>query len=260
MNTRLLFLALLRDLEIDTVCDVGSMNGADAMAFRARLPNARVTAFEPNPENLREMEINARLQHSGVEIVSAAISNEDGVAPFFLVPAKYDHDDPHRGMSSLHSRSYVSKQTQVEVHTLRLDTFLAPRCADDARVALWIDSEGYAFEVLDGARGIAEKIQMLHVEVESEPCINANQYLYSQVKSLLESLGLVQIAIDQPPERPQFNALFVRDGQSAKVCRHIRYRLVIARVRALCVRTLRAFCPACAKRLANMWRRRTTSS
>jgi hypothetical protein len=38
LNTRLLFLALLRDLDIDVICDVGSMNGSDALAFRRRRP------------------------------------------------------------------------------------------------------------------------------------------------------------------------------------------------------------------------------
>ena len=42
LNTQLLFRALLRPLRIDTVCDVGSMDGMEARAFRALLPAADI--------------------------------------------------------------------------------------------------------------------------------------------------------------------------------------------------------------------------
>jgi hypothetical protein len=68
VNTRQVFIALLRDLDIDLVCEVGSMNGEDALAFRARLPFARIMALEPNPENLRCMRADPRLATARIDV------------------------------------------------------------------------------------------------------------------------------------------------------------------------------------------------
>ena len=68
VNTKELFLALLPDLGIDLVCEVGSMNGDDALAFRARLPQTRIIALEPNPSNLQRMRADPRLAAAGIEV------------------------------------------------------------------------------------------------------------------------------------------------------------------------------------------------
>ena len=52
VSTRRLFARLLRTFDVETVCDVGSMDGADARVFRRQLPDAHILAFEPNPTQL----------------------------------------------------------------------------------------------------------------------------------------------------------------------------------------------------------------
>jgi hypothetical protein len=102
LGTRHLFLRLLDTLSIDLVCDVGSMNGADALAFRRARPRARVVAFEPNPHNLEAMRADTRLPLACIELLPFAASDTDGVAPFHLVDADYRQSHHRRGMSSLH--------------------------------------------------------------------------------------------------------------------------------------------------------------
>src|SRR6185436_11031588 len=41
--------------------------------------------------------------------------------------------------------------------------------APDETVALWIDVEGHACEVLEGAGSLLEQVSVIHVEVESTP-------------------------------------------------------------------------------------------
>ena len=127
VNTRQLFLALLRDLDIDLVCEVGSMNGEDALAFRTRLPRARIIALEPNPANLRAHARGSAPGGGRIESWVRPRARVDAHAPFFVVEADYASANARRGMSSLHqrdARAYPS--TAVEVQTLRLDTLLAP--------------------------------------------------------------------------------------------------------------------------------------
>ena len=154
-----------------------------------RRPRARVIAIEPNPENLRSMRNDARLRSAGIEVVAAAASNLDGIAPFFVLDADYLTANARRGMSSLRSRDGTAYAgAPVDVKVLRLDSLLQENIAAQARVALWIDSEGQACEVLEGMRDIAARVQLLHVEVESQACISSGQRLYPEARAMLEAL------------------------------------------------------------------------
>src|ERR1700760_1625734 len=104
VNTQRLFPELLSTLGIGVVCDVGSMNGADSLAFREAAPAAAIYAFEPNPNNLSLMQADAKLKAGNVEVVPLAASNANGSAEFFIVDADYSRSEARRGMSSLFER------------------------------------------------------------------------------------------------------------------------------------------------------------
>ena len=258
VNTRRLFVKLLSRMRISIVCDVGSMDGSDSLAFSAAVPGSSVYAFEANPENVRRMNLDRALQKCNIQVVPLAATNYDGEAEFFLVKADYSRPDASRGMSSLYRRSdeWAGPSTVVQVKTTRLDTFLAGKCSPHAQLALWIDTEGKAYEVIEGVRDVVNQIQLLHAEVETEPCIGSNQRLYPEVKSLLERLGFAELATDQPPSHVQFNALFVRCDLSAGRRLQMKALLVHARLRYLLVRVIVRICPACVRRYHAMRRGR----
>lgn len=253
VNTRRLFATLLRTLKIGAACDVGSLDGTEALAFRAALPEATIFALEPNPDNLRRMRADAVLRERRVEVVAVAATNFDGEADFFLVDGQAN-GDPRRGMSSLYARTdaFAGKRT-VRVRTARLDTLLAEDCPAPRRVALWIDTEGKAYEALEGAAGLARQVHLLHVEVETTARIAAGQKLYPEVRALLESMGFEEIATDQIHTRPQFNAVFVRADRPMRVRVSVAAALVRERMRCLLVRGARMLCPACVRRY-HTWR------
>jgi FkbM family methyltransferase len=254
VNTHRLFAKLLPRMRIGAICDVGSMNGADAVIFSAAAPRSRVYAFEPNPLNFRLLEARRGFfQERNISLVPAAASNYDGVAEFFLVDADYSQADPRRGMSSLYRRSGEwASAAAVRVRTTRLDSFLAAECPGDARLAVWIDTEGAAYEVIEGLAGVVERVHLLHVEVETSACIGANQKLYREVQALLRRLGFSELATDHAPSQVQFNALFVRSAPSAWTKLQIRACLVHARLRYLMVLGVCRWCPACLRRYQRM--------
>jgi FkbM family methyltransferase len=254
INTQRLFTRLLATSRINVVCDVGSMNGADALNFRDAVPEASIYAFEPNPTNLGLMRANRALQERNIQVVPLAATNSDGEAMFFLVDADYFlQNDCRRGMSSLYKREgdWASADV-VRVKTTRLDTFLADKCAPDARLALWIDTEGKAFEVIEGMAGMADRVLLLHVEVETAACIGMDQKLYSDVKARLEQLGFAELATDHAPHCTQFNALFLRSDLVTQF--RTRASLVHARLRYLLVQAIRKACPACLRRYQAIFR------
>ena len=157
-------------------------------------------------------------------------------------------------MSSLYRRSdeWAPPGAVVRVKTTRLDTFLADKCPRHARLALWIDAEGKAYEVIEGVAAVVKQIQFLIVEVETEPCIGSDQKLYPQVKTLLQRLGFAELATDQPLSQQQFNALFVRRDLSAGKRFQVKVWLVRARLHYLLVAVTGTSCPACLRRYRAM--------
>jgi FkbM family methyltransferase len=249
VNTRRLFARLLRVMRIGAVCDVGSMNGADALMFRHALRRASVYAFEPNPENFRLMQADPALREHDIQLVPFAATNYDGEAEFFLVKADYTVRNDRRGMSSLYRRSDESQLSAViPVRTTRLDTFLADKSSPDTRWAFWIDTEGKAYEVIEGATAVAGQVHLLHVEVETSPCIGSNQKLYPDVKALLQALGFVELATNQAHTQTQFNAVFVRRDLPAGMRFRVSKWLALARLRHWAIKAIRDICPACIRR------------
>jgi hypothetical protein len=111
-------------------------------------------------------------------------------------------------------------------------------------MALWIDVEGLAHEVIEGATGLLPDTHLLHVEVETQKCISATQrFLYPQVKELLRAAGLTLLATDEPESRPQFNALFVRTEPPGTVAWQVRQRLALEYLRVLLGRRLQRVSP-----------------
>jgi FkbM family methyltransferase len=202
------------------------------------------------------MRADPRLAAARIEIVGAAASHVDAHAPFFVVEADYATANARRGMSSLHQRDERAYPSiAIEVPTLRLDTLLAPAMAGSPRIALWIDVEGHACEVLEGLRGVARHVVLLHVELESQPCIAPTQRLYPEARALLESCNLDEIAADQAHSHPQFNALFLRGGLEPALRRRVALRLRWARLRRGLVDALGRVCPQCRRRLGELRRR-----
>ena len=254
VNTQRLFLNLLSTMRIDTVCDVGSMDGTDSLKFRDAVPESSIYAFEPNPENLRRMQADRMLQERSIQVVPLAATNYDGDAEFFLVEADYSRRESRRGLSSLYKRSddWSTPVGVVRVKATRLDTFLADKCPPHSRLALWIDTEGKAYEVIEGLGAAARHVYLLHIEVETVPCIATDQKLYADVKALLQRLGFIELATDLARSDSQFNSLFVRRTLPARVQARVTASLMRARLRRVTGGIVGKWCPACVRRYRQM--------
>lgn len=247
-NTQQLFVKLLSVMQINAICDVGSMNGEAALAFRAAAPGASIFAFEPNPENLRLMRAGPTLREQHIQVVPLAVTHSDGQAEFFVVKADYSTINDWRGMSSLYRRQHEAELlTPVPVETTRLDTFFADKRSPGIRLGLWVDVEGKSYEAIEGASGIVKDIYLLHVEVETSPYISADQKFYREVHTLLRSMGFAELATDGPHESFQFNALFVRRDLPPAMQFKVKRCLAEARLSFIIAYT--------ARRVARFWRK-----
>ncbi len=196
--TSVLFQLLLKRLAPEMVCDVGSLDGDRARRFRRLLPNARIVAFEANPENAREMRNDPRNSAAGIELHEAAAWNVDGSVPFYIERVPDGSSAALRGISSTRRRrpefDVGTQRHETAVRATRLDTFL--RRGGVARtIALWIDVEGAAFEVLCGVGDLIQRVAIVHVEVEARE-VWAGQKLDGSVRDYLSGRGFRAILSD----------------------------------------------------------------
>lgn len=243
VDTRRLFCRLLRTLDIAAVCDVGSMDGSDALLFRRILPGAAILALEPNPRNFALMTADERLRRAGIRMLPVAASDRRGEAPFYVVEHGTVREKPRRGMSSLYARADWARVTSaVQVTTARLDELLPGESLDAGPLALWIDTEGMAFEVIRGGEGVLARTRLIHVEVETQPFIGAAQKLFAEVARTLLDAGFVLLATDQRTDVLQFNALFINAEcsrtKTADIVRQAHYEQMRRKVAGTIVRLL----------------------
>jgi FkbM family methyltransferase len=159
------FYALLAAHRPAAICDVGSFDGQQALRCKRICPHAKVIAFEANPPNCERVRENVGRAEVVVEHLAA--SDQAGSAGFHSVEA-----EPWQSSLLDHRGDQVVATTPVEA--VRLDEYLADT---EGPVVLWIDVEGAAMQVLEGAAGIRESIVAIHVELETRPTSGATSQM-----------------------------------------------------------------------------------
>ena len=194
LRTKYAFHALLWLLDPDVVLDVGSMDGSDSKKFKKLAQNAEVVAFEANPDNYRAMCADNELKRLGVRIVQRLVSNLAGNRSFFVQRPVHPTAEFNRGTSSAMRSSGQDMETEeVILDAVRIDSFLTQEYPAMKSTAMWIDVEGYAHEVLLGIREMKDRINLIHVEVETGE-IWPGQKVESDVLALTGSMGFVLVA------------------------------------------------------------------
>jgi FkbM family methyltransferase len=135
------------------------------LRFKRICPNATVVAFEANLASCARIRQNAAVRRAGVVVEHVAASNNAGRVAFNAMK-----DRPQQ--SSLLERLHDDAVTTTTMDAVRLDDYLAATAGD---VALWVDVEGAADQVLDGATGLRDRIVAIHVEVEGRGYIWSEQ-------------------------------------------------------------------------------------
>ncbi len=194
LKTKYAFHILLWLLKPNVVLDIGSMDGADSKRFRKLLPKADLVAFEANPYNYHAICKDGEVENFRIRVVNKLVSGVEGERSFFVQKPEEGVDGFNRGTSSALPRNSQGMQNEeIHIGAVRIDSFLENEYPAAKSVALWIDVEGYAYEVLEGIAGVSDRLHLMHVEVETQECW-PGQRLESDVLRLTESMGYIQIA------------------------------------------------------------------
>lgn len=174
--------------------DIGSMDGADSKRFRSLLKQAELIAFEANPENYRLMNIDKEIRNKKIRVVNQLVSVDEGAQSFYIQRPSTAGNNFNRGTSSALPRAEPGMlNEEVRVKSIRIDSFLNNNYPQADKVAMWVDVEGFAYEVLESMQNASDHIKLIHVEVETRECW-PGQRLEPEVVQLLENMGYVLLA------------------------------------------------------------------
>jgi FkbM family methyltransferase len=208
-NCNIFFYLFLERFQPKLVCDIGSRDGEHSLKFRNFLPDARIIAFEANPHNYDAMRSDQNLAQSKIEIVHKAVANRAGKLTFHILQLESGADEAWRtGGSSVRSRNDGLPTVEVEIESTRLDEFIESLDRAPQSVALWIDVEGAAYEVLEGIERIASLVQVLHVEVEAKETWSG-QKLVTDIDALLKRLGFCFVGRGFGYKEIQYDVVYV---------------------------------------------------
>jgi FkbM family methyltransferase len=128
--------------EGDVFWDVGANIGQHSFAVKNTRPDVSVVSFEPNPLTMSKLMRSRARNRLGIEVVSAALSDAEGVAKLSI------RTEGNSGTSSLSPWKEVAYDDTCTVPIIRADQFIGP--SNRAPNVMKIDVEGHEAEVLRG--------------------------------------------------------------------------------------------------------------
>jgi hypothetical protein len=82
---------------------------------------------------------------------------------------------------------------EISIDAVRIDSFVTQEYPDIKRVALWVDVEGYSYQVLEGIHEIRDRVYLIHIEAETQE-IWPGQKIEADILALAKSMGFIPVA------------------------------------------------------------------
>ncbi len=202
--------------KIGTVIDVGSYIGAFSFAIKIMQPEARVYAFEPLEENVKQFELNLK-RFPNCLIFPLALGDHSGEVEFWR--SEFPASSSVLPMDELHKIAfpYTANQSRQVVHMEKLDDHL-PQLVLNGRVLLKLDVQGFEKRVLEGAVKTLKQVDYVLTEVSYQP-LYQGQALFDEIYDFMRSHGFAYAGnfgvLISPLDGTilQSDALFVRKGE-----------------------------------------------
>ncbi len=164
-------------------------------------------AIEANPANAQGIRSEAARRHSRIRVEEVAAFDANGDGTFYV-------ETPKRGTNIGTSSVFgveAAHARPTPVRLRRLDSY--PEIAGADTLALWVDVEGAAFEVLSGLGETLGRVVLAHVEVEHDALRQGQSRIASDVERIMAAHGLHPIAdIFRVASQPIGDVVYLRNG------------------------------------------------
>jgi FkbM family methyltransferase len=148
-------------IEPRSIMDIGSYDAFDAIRLKQHYPQARVMAFEADPD--RFTVVNRNTSENGVVAVQCAVGSIDGYLGWYQ--SKTADGVGSQGSFFPHAKQIpgiFQSKAPTEVQVTRLDTYCRQNSIDKIDL-IHIDVEGAEYEVLTGLGDIRPKMIFLEM-------------------------------------------------------------------------------------------------
>jgi FkbM family methyltransferase len=210
-----LFIAGINNFEIDLVVDVGANTGQFSEELRDGGFTGHILSIEPLSAAHQVLLQNSQRDDSWEVFPRCAVGDIDGEA--MINVSQNSVSSSILPMLSIHSivapqSSYV---TQEKILIFKLDSILPAKIKDFNSPLLKIDTQGFEWNVLDGARNVLPRIKAIQMEL-SLVHLYDGQYLWLECIERLKNLGFSLWSIQpaftdhETGQTLQFDGFFIR--------------------------------------------------
>ncbi len=205
---------------IDLVLDVGANQGQFASEIRRGGYAGKIVSFEPLSET-REKLLEVSDSDTRWKIYpQCALGDRDGVVEINIAGNSLSSSilpmlESHRGAAP--GSSYQGKET---VPIKRIDTVVKSYVKKSRSIFLKIDTQGYEWQVLDGARNTLPILKGMLVELSLVP-LYEGQYLWLEMIERIEAAGFSLWSLEPVFHDPfngrtlQVDGVFFRDPEQS---------------------------------------------
>jgi len=178
--------------DVSVIFDVGSLHCLESIKFSKKYKNARIFAFEANPESYQVCLENTK-DIDNITVINKAVNDYDGTCTFYPINAEETVTpwfDGNRGASSLYksngSYDHIEKyvQDELEIPCTRLDTFCNENGIDKVDL-MWMDLQGAELIALKSLGEFLPSVKVIHTELEVNP-IYEGQCVFDDVDLFLK--------------------------------------------------------------------------
>ena len=173
-----------------TIFDVGSRDCVQSLEFAQLFPNARIFAFECNPNTLHLCRKNIT-NYPNITLIDKAVHNYNGECTFYPIDQQKTittWSDGNPGASSIFKsngtydiESYV--QTETTVKCTRLDTIIEEYGITNVDL-MWMDLQGAELIALESMGNYVRNVSYIHTEVSYKP-IYTDQVMFDELQAFL---------------------------------------------------------------------------
>jgi 2-O-methyltransferase len=189
------------------IIDCGAHDGSDSVEL-AKILNGTIHSFEPVQEIYSRLKRNTA-SYSNIITHNLALSDETKVQYFYVSEG---HSDASSSLlkpkDHLIDHPGTTFKKKIEVQAMTLDDWAATNNVMRVNM-LWLDMQGFEYQMLKASRTILDTVSVIHSEVSTKQTYE-NVKVYTEYKSFLESKGFKVVLEAIPEGWDMGNVLFVR--------------------------------------------------
>jgi FkbM family methyltransferase len=185
-NPNAMLAHMLQSLRVDLVLDVGANQGQFASGLRQAGYQGRMLSFEPLREAHELLERAAGEDSLWTAIPRCAVGAEAGMVNMNVSENSYSssilamHDNLK---ASAPAARFIAQETAP---MLTLDEMVAPHVKNGERCLLKIDTQGYEWEVLNGASATMENVVAICIETSLVPLYKGQRLWLDYIERLVD--------------------------------------------------------------------------